>query len=364
MNDKDRGFNDGAFLEESDKQTAFIKCEGCGGNMVFNPQTQNLKCEHCGREDNFIKSASVCEISLGRALEDDVNSGVATTPYRCENCGASFNVSASEVSVLCPYCSTTHVVKEEDLSGIKPNVIYPFVLTKNTAIALSRKWVKRRIFAPRPYKKNLSEENLHGVYQPCFTFDSDTKSYYYGVIGERKTRTVKTSKGTRTETYIKWKHVSGNIDIFFDDITVSCGSMSQQEFDKIMPFDKSLACVYERKFLSGFSASHYTRNVRRCWDDAKRLIDVKLRRAILNRYNCDVVQSLTVNTAHTAVTYKYVLFPVYKLNYRYNKKDYPVMINGNNGKVTGKTPVSVWRVLIAVGLVLAFVTALVFAFSS
>ena len=94
------------------------------------------------------------------------------------------------------------------------------------------------------------------------------------------------------------------------------------------------------------------------------MIDSDLRQAILRKHGCDVIQTLNVNTMHSDVTYKYVLFPVYRLNYRYNKKDFAVSINGNNGKVTGKTPVSAWRVLIAVGLVLAFITALIFAFAS
>ena len=352
------------FFEEG-KDTAFIKCEGCGSNMVFNPQTQTLKCEHCGREENFAKSANVLEIGLEHAIEQAEKWSGEASVYRCDNCGATFSVEVSEVSVFCPYCSTSHVIREENISGIKPNVVYPFLLTKQSAISASRKWAKRRIFAPSKFKKNLNEQNLHGVYQPCFTFDSKTHSFYNGILGERRTRTVRNSKGeTRTETYIHWKHVVGNIDRNYDDVTVSCGQMSQAELDKLMPFNKQTACVYQKKFLSGFTASHYTRDIKVCWTDAKKMIDGDLRQAILRKHGCDVIQTLNINTMHSDVTYKYVLFPVYRLNYRYNKKDFAVSINGNNGKVTGKTPVSAWRVLIAVGLVLAFITALIFAFAS
>lgn len=350
-------------VADGEKNTEFIKCFSCGSNMVFDPQTQSLKCEHCGRQENFEKSNSVLEIEFEHALEQAEKWSNETTVYRCDNCGATFDVAVSEVSVFCPYCSTSHVVKEQDIIGIKPNVVYPFILTKQVAINASRKWAKRRIFAPRKFKKNLREDNLHGVYQPCFTFDSETHSYYSGILGERRTRTVRNSKGeTRTETYIHWKHVSGTIDKNYDDVTVSCGQMNQTEFQKLMPFDKSTACVYQKNFLSGYTANHYTREVKVCWNDAKKMIDGDLRQAILRKHGCDVIQSLNINTMHSGVTYKYVLFPIYRLNYRYNKKDFPVVINGNNGKVTGKAPVSAWRVLIASLLFAGFVALLLWAF--
>lgn len=359
--ERDDVFTENENLSESDKDTAFVKCSSCGSNMVFDPQTQNLKCEHCGRVENFAKNSDVEEISIERAFDAAESwSGEATT-YRCDNCGATFDVEADEVSVLCPYCSTTHVVKEENLTGIKPNAVYPFILTKASAILASRKWARRRIFAPRKFKKNLTESNLHGVYQPCFTFDSATHTFYSGVLGEHRTRTVRTSDGkTRTETYIHWKPVSGIVDKFYDDVTISCGKMSQGELDKIAPTDKSTLCVYERRFLSGFTAGHYTRHVKDCWSDAKRVIDGDLRQVILRKHGCDVIQTLNLSTNHSSVTYKYLLVPVYRLNYKYNKKQYPVLVNGNNGRVTGKAPVSPIRVAIAAVLGMALIFGIIY----
>lgn len=352
-------FTQNQALSDSDKSTAFVKCSGCGSNMFFDPQTQSLKCEHCGRVEDFSKDCNVQEIDIEQAFSQAESWEGEATTYRCDNCGATFNVGADEVSVLCPYCSTSHVVREENLTGIKPNAVYPFILTKKSAVLESRKWAKRRIFAPSKFKKNLCESNLHGVYQPCFTFDTSTHSFYKGVLGERRTRTVRDSKGnTRTETYIHWKAVSGFVDKKYDDITISSGKMSQSELDKIAPTDKSTMCVYEKKFLSGYTAGHYVRQIQDCWVDAKKAVDSDLRQVILRKHGCDVIQTLDVSTKHESVTYKYLLVPVYRLNYSYNKKEYPVLVNGNNGKVTGKAPVSPLRVIIAVILGIALLVGI------
>ena len=147
----------------------------------------------------------------------------------------------------------------------------------------------------------------------------------------------------------------------FDDVSISAGGISQKELDKLQPFKKETLCVYENKFLSGFTARHYSRDIKECWSDAKEVIDKQLRQDILHYYNCDVIDYLNISTVHNSVKYKYVLLPVYRLNYRYNQKDFPVLVNGNNGKVTGKSPISPLRVLIAVVLGIGLAIGLFFA---
>lgn len=359
--DKSTVRDDEALNNAPEKESAFIKCESCGGNMVFDPETQKLKCAHCGRTDSFANNDCVLELDIKQAFEKSEKWNDEVSVYRCSNCGAVFNLRADIVSVKCPYCSTTHIVKSDDLAGVKPNAVYPFLLTEQKAVELSRKWIKRKIFAPSAFKKSLEAKNVNGVYLPCFTFDSQTQSFYEGRLGERKTRTVKTSNGTRTETYIKWHHVRGVFNRFFDDITISSGKTSQSEMDKLLPCVNNSIRVYEKGYLSGYTAGHYTRDVKACWKDARSIIDAKLRTAILASYGYDVIDYLNVSTVHSGVTYKYVLFPVYKFNYRFKKKDYGLTVNGNSGKIIGKTPVSPLRVFIAVVIALAIICGIIFA---
>ena len=342
-----------------EKESAFIKCDGCGGNMIFDPATQCLKCEHCGKTVDFGKDSEVKELDIDGAFDESKKWNDEVSVYRCSNCGAVFNIRADEMSSICPYCSTTHIVKSDDLAGIRPNAVYPFLITTTKAVELAKKWAKKKLFAPRSFKKTLEAQNLRGLFLPSFTFDSNTLSFYEGRLGERKTRTVRGSDGkTRTETYIEWHYVKGTFTKFFDDILISSGITTQKEVDSLKPFRQDSIRVYSKEFLSGYTAGHYVRDIKTCWDDAKKIIDKTLRQDILNSYGYDVIDYLNVSTRHSDVTYKYVMLPVYRLNYRFKKKDYNVAVNGNTGRITGKTPVSPLRVTIAVLLGLALVLGL------
>ena len=351
--------NDKPFDNLGDTVTA--KCDSCGANMLFDPATQMLKCPHCGSVKDFEKSNKVEEIDILKAFGEGESWKSENAVYRCENCGAVVVLACGQTATKCPYCETSHVVKLEENAGLKPNAVYPFTVTQNSALEFSKKWAKSKLFAPRKFKKNLTAENFSGVYQPSFTFDSNTQSYYHGRIGKRHTRVVGSGKNRRTETYIVWRSISGAYNEFFNDVLINGDdSYSQKTLDKISPYDFSTIKVYNDEYLTGYMAKRSNRNVETCWSDAKARIDGAIRRGILSRYIYDVVDYLNVSTTHSEVTYKYVLLPVYLLNYRYGKKLYSVHINGNTGKVAGKLPVSPLRVLLAIVLGIAVVGLLGF----
>ena len=204
--------------------TKFTKCPSCGANMVFDPKTQGLACPYCGSKIALPTDSRTAEVALSDALLAEQDWVEETAVFECTNCSARVVLEVGETAKKCPFCGTTNVVPSSDLSGVKPNGVLPFALAADEANAKVKKWAKKKLFAPRKFKKNLSPENLAGVYNPCFTFDSNTRSSYRGRLGERYTVTVRDSKGrSHTETRIRWFMVSGEISLGFDDVLVNAG---------------------------------------------------------------------------------------------------------------------------------------------
>ena len=230
---------------ETEKETVTVKCPSCGGNMIFDPESQMLKCEHCGNAVDFEKSTAVEELDIFTAFGSAEEWKDESAVYRCENCGAVVVLKTGETATGCPYCGTAHVVKTTELAGLKPTAVIPFTLSKQSAIEKARAWAKSKLYAPKSFKRNLYPENFRGVYQPSFTFDSQTESYYSARLGTRHTRTVGSGKNRRTETYIVWRYVSGVYNDFFDDVLINADTgYSQKTLNKIMPFDNSAIKIH------------------------------------------------------------------------------------------------------------------------
>ncbi|MBO7345300.1 MAG: hypothetical protein J6U92_05120 [Clostridia bacterium] len=341
-----------------------VKCLGCGSNMVFNPEKQTLTCPHCGSKQDFSTDVFASELSLvdgfgaGNGWGDDKPS-----VFECDNCSARVVLNYGETAKVCPFCGTAHVKKTESLAGLKPNAVVPFLITAEKALDLSKEWAKRRLFAPRKFKKNICAENVNGVYSPCFTFDSSTTSYYEGKIGRTHTRTVGSGKNKRTEVYTVWQHIRGTYNDCFNDVLINAGSkLGQDKLDQISPFDTENSRKYQKEYLYGFMAYHYDTSIEDCWGSAKGVMDGRIRRGILSRYVYDKVAYLNVSTSHQDVTYKYVMLPVYVGNFNYKKKLYNFYVNGSTGKVKGKTPKSLWKILLTVALCLGVALSIVYLF--
>ncbi len=350
-----------SYNEESKQVEAdSVKCESCGSNLVFDPDSQCLKCPHCGTEISFESNDSQ-EILLGHGLNNDcVWTAEEAVVFRCENCGAKVILNPSESAKHCPFCGTAHVQKLNELAGIKPNAVIPFTFNDKKAIDFSKQWARKRFYAPRKFKKNICTDNVKGVYAPSFTFDSRTFSYYQGRIGKTHTRVVGSGKNRRVQTFIVWRNISGTYSDSFDDVLITAGSkFGQNELDKVSPYQTNQSREYEENYLYGFMAYHYDNELTDCWGQAKNRIDKKIKSSILSQYVHDVVDYINISTSHSDVTYKYVMLPVYIGNYKYNKKHYNFFVNGSTGRVYGKTPKSILKILATVLLGLAVIAGIV-----
>ncbi len=356
--------NDAAFGvngEPIENNTDTAKCPACGAEMVFSPEKQELCCPYCGctKEVNFDRTSSEIALDNLFAVRTD-EWGSETHVFRCNNCGAKEVISRSEIAKECPFCGTTNITQAEEISGLKPNGVVPFAVDVKTATTNVIAWAKRKFFAPRAFKQSVKPEKIKGTYMPAFTFDTDTFTSYVGRLGKYYTRTVKVNGKTQTRRELRYFTVSGNISAKFDDVLIQAGNrISQRDIEKICPFDTNASQEYSSVFLHGYSAHSNEKSGADCWEEAKIWIYGEIRRRILARYDYDVVDSLSPRTSCSDVTFKYLLLPLYVGHCNWKTKLYNFFVNGKNGRVTGKTPLSPLKVTLAVLLGLAVVGGII-----
>lgn len=321
------------------------KCSACGAPLIFDPATQKLKCEHCNSFYDINKDESA-EIELDFLLDNHKKWKDETRVFSCDSCGAEIVFDKDEFSTICPFCSSPSVTLLEYIDGIRPNAVVPFEIAPAQARERYAAWVKKHIFAPNQFRRTHQVESFHGFYSPSWTYDTHTFSTYTGVVGDYYYVTVGSGKNRRTERRIRYRNVSGSHSSFFDDININSGKkLDDYYFKKLQPFPTGKSAKYSRKFLSGYSAEHYSKPLSAGWTEALRIINEKIRTQIRNSLHCDVVQSLNIYTQYNDKTFKYVLLPIYVVSHMFKKKNFLTFINGATGKVAGKAPVSAIKLI-------------------
>ena len=80
--------------------------------------------------------------------------------------------------------------------------------------------------------------------------------------------------------------------------------------------------------------------------------------------HADRIRNLRIESSFSKLTYKYLLLPVWISSYKYKEKVYQFMVNGQTGKVSGKTPISIPKIVITGIAVVLIIILLGMLFSS
>lgn len=341
--------------EETDR-----KCPQCGGVMDFDPKSGKLRCPYCEYEE----AIPVQEEELASAVELDFEEaehtancdwGVATKTVLCKACGAESIYDELQTSAVCPFCGSNQVMDANDENTIAPGGVVPFAISDKEASELFKGWIKKKWFCPKLAKESAKPKRFKGIYLPYWTFDTQTASSYTGEYGID--RTVRDKDGN-SRTVTDWYRVSGHHDEFInDELVLASKNHDMSMLRRLEPFDTENNKAYKPEYIAGFVAERYSVGLKDAWGTAQRQIKNTLEDHIEDRVerenHADRVRQLNVSTAFRNITYKHLLLPIWVSNYKYKDKVYQFMVNGQTGKVSGKIPISIPKVILTVLGVLA-----------
>jgi predicted RNA-binding Zn-ribbon protein involved in translation (DUF1610 family) len=332
------------------KEETVKKCPSCFGVMEFDPKTGGLACPFCGHTEAIPVSEEVPteaeeqDLSSADKLEN-CNWGVEKKTVICKSCGGESIYDALEIASVCPFCGSNQVMEAFDQNTMAPGGVVPFAVTDKQASDLFKTWIKKKWFCPKMAKESAKAQNFKGIYLPYWTFDAKTYSEYVGEYGIDKKRDDR--------IITNWYAVRGSSNLAFDDELVCATTRhSQSMLQGIEPYRTAENKTYKPEYVAGFAAERYSIGIKDAWEMAKQSMKFKIRNnietGIKRQHRADRVRNLRITTKYSGLTYKYLLLPIWISSYKYQDKVYQFMVNGQTGKVSGKIPISVPKVILTV----------------
>lgn len=299
-----------------------FKCQNCGGNVIYSPDKGAMFCPHCEGIESQQKmtgdSEGVC-VNCGAPLEP----GEFTSASKCEHCG-------------------NYIVFDKRVEGMyRPNLILPFKIGKQNAKEILKKEFKKKAFTPASFLSDATLEKMEGTYVPFWLYDY-MANYVFDGEGT-KVRTWRSGNKEYTET--SYYHVVRDMDIDFDKIPVDASNgMDDKIMDLMEPYDYKVLEEFQEKYMSGFLGEVFNepsgklepRAREKAKSDAEALLNETLSGYRSLRPHHKNLQ-MDKNGLY------YALFPVWVYTYSYRNEKYPFYINGQTGKVIGKTPISMQK---------------------
>lgn len=292
-------------------------CPQCGGRMTFAADGQSLLCENCevkslrGKTGTRIEETNFfISLATGQGHSKAVNTQLSL----CAGCGAEFIIPVQQLSWQCPFCESNYaVVQKEEREILLPGALIPFSLTESQAYEKLIQWWKGNKDA------NTGKfEAMQGIYLPIWTFDIGGFIDWQLEIKENR----------------QWYPQSSTKAIFYDDIRVPATRKCPRLMNDLMSsYDFEAMVTFDYQYLANWIAESYDVPAGDAAINARK-VALEAERQYLNDVNFQPIRNLALNTSRVTVEqYKLVLVPAWSVMLVLGAERFPVMINGQNGKL-------------------------------
>lgn len=328
------------------------KCEGCGGNLKFNPDKQGLYCENCGsvtpiEYKPFVKKKFLTADSSPKKQQS------TAVNLKCESCGANLNIN-DVIETTCPYCGSHQINCVDDGLEYIPDSIIPFGVSRARAENIFKLWIKKRKFAPNNLKTNAILGEMKGMYFPCWLYDYKTSSVYQGVG-------VNTRRDNDGNTYEVRKPVSGTRNnMYFNQIEPANDMLDTFNIEQFRDYTSIPQHEYNSSFVLGFLTANNTCRVVPAFEREKKQKAYEIEDQIKTSLPYERIDNFRCTTTFSDVMWSYTLLPLWVCDYEYKKKKFRFLINGKTGSIVGKAPKSGWKIFFTTLGVLLGVGAIIF----
>ncbi len=296
-----------------------------------------------------------------------VESPGSVQTFTCSNCGATTSFDTGSQTLRCPFCGTQMAVRATGAAIptiTSPQYVLPFKLDKDASIAKVREWLGDSFFAPGDLKSRSALDRGQGTYVPFWRFDADTESDWEGEVSQTRSRQVarmvtgsdgKQEQRMVSEDYKTWHPRTGSHRGHHRTWICASQGLTQAEADKLMPFPEEGMQTFSTDLLAGYGSEEPGIDERGAWEPG----EARIRE--MERGECaGEVERLTsvetrISNRQSAVCY----LPVWLYNYKYDGKQFRVLVNGHTGEVIGDRPVSRMKIGLVVGAVAIFVAVIV-----
>jgi predicted RNA-binding Zn-ribbon protein involved in translation (DUF1610 family) len=348
-------------------------CPACGAQAEWSPSKQKLVCPFCGTESPYRidrETGQVAEIDLVAALRDlpEEERGWQTErrSVQCQSCKAVMVFDPARVGQNCEFCGSPALVAYDEIKApIRPSGVLPFKIDTARVRDDIRRWWRSKWLAPGRLFRTALVDTVKSLYIPYWTFDAqahcpwdaEAGHYYYVNVEDRDSQGRRV---VRQERRVRWEPASGVVDHFFDDEPVpGTQGLPLELLRQVEPFPTQEVLPYDTAFLSGHVVEHYKVVLMEAAQASQAQMHATLEQLAARQIPGDTYRNLRIQPTYAGRTFKHVLVPIWLLTYNYGPRAFQVIVNGYTGKIAGKYPYSIWKILLLVVLAIIVIAVVI-----
>ena len=324
-------------------------CPCCGARLIYDGESQQLTCQYCDStfsvEQMRAEMQAKAEMAQGSEMnwQTSSSSSVITNAdgkiegYSCPACGAQMMADEHTAATECPYCGNFSIIKTSFEGMYKPDIVVPFMVTKEKAQDALYGFTKGKKLLPDTFVNKNRVDSLTGLYVPFWLYSchADGTIFYEGVKVKKWE-----DENYRYEKKDHYRMIrSGDMD--FERIPCDASTkMDDALMDSLEPYDLSKAVTYDPAYFSGYLADRYDVEEK----DLRPRANERVENTFRDRLKEEVKEYQEIQTTAEQIKLsnakaEYGMLPVWLMTTQYEGKAYTFGINGQTGQMVGSLPI-------------------------
>ncbi len=269
----------------------------------------------------------------------------AMTVIHCAHCGEAHLLPEEAVPARCPYCLQGPVTPQPTLLRKEPpEQVVPFGVSPTALARALQRWSEGVHFRPdelnpalltrRAYRYFvpvwLVDARIVGAWRADVGFDYQVVSYQdrYSDAGGWRSEEVR-------EDRIRWEPRVGRIERRYDNVTTPALDDDRKLLSRLGEYDLAQREPYQPEVLSGGVVRVPTLDPQAAWPEARSALNRAARKECRQAAGGDHIRDFTIEAEYHDLHWTQLLLPAYVTWYQEEGKVWPVLINGQTGRVSG-----------------------------
>lgn len=345
--------------EETPAEVTF-KCPQCGAPTGFDIREGGLSCPHCGyfappKEKIVGKAAEQSEFTLSAVQAGSPTNGWGEdrNELSCQQCGAVVTVPVENLTHTCPFCGSNKVIQRQADQGIlRPKFLIPFKVKPDVCKAIAHQWLGSSWMTPSSLQQVAAIGAFTPIFLPFWTFTATCDADWRAEVGHDRTETYYENGERKTRTVTDWRWKNGNVRNTYHDLLISGTKRhSLVLLNRLKSYDLDALTPYAAEFLAGMHAQAYDIPLEEAWESGREQMRESSRQACLRDADGDHIRNFSMSLDFEDESWRYILVPMYSSVFQYQSKPYQILVNGQNGAITGPRPADwnkIWLVMAAI----------------
>ncbi len=271
--------------------------------------------------------------------------GAPLTAVHCAHCGEAHLVAEGETVSVCPFCFQGPVAPQPAyLREEPPEQILPYAVSERQLAGVLDQWSRGIWFRPAGLKAKSLMQRSRRYLIPLWLVDGRVEAdwradagFDYQVVSHQDQ--YREGAGWRSqevkETRARWEPRAGRLNRAYENVTGSALDDHHALMSRLGAFDLSRRAEYSPEAVTGAVVRIPSLEPEAAWPGVESAFTRTAEAECREAAGADHIRDFTLQAEYNDLNWTLLLLPAYVTWYQEGERVWPVLVNGQSGRVSG-----------------------------